>query len=61
MGSGFGGMLFALITGWLVDHYSYVPAFLLFGLLPGAAVAVLWFGTGSLDQMRDRLAPLEPV
>jgi len=61
MGSGFGGMLFALITGWLVDHYSYVPAFLLFGLLPGAAVVVLWFGTGSLDQMRGRLTSPEPA
>ena len=25
MGSGFGGMLFTLITGWVVDHYSYTP------------------------------------
>ena len=51
MGSGFGGMVFALLTGWLVDRYSYVPAFLLFGLLPVAAIAVLWIGTGSLDRM----------
>ena len=61
MGSGFGGMVFALITGWLVDRYSYVPAFLLFGLLPLAAVIVLWLATGSLDQMRARLTPPEPV
>ena len=27
MGSGFGGMLFTLITGWVVDHYSYTPVF----------------------------------
>ncbi len=27
MGAGFGGMIFALITGWVVDHYSYVPFF----------------------------------
>ena len=32
MGSGFGGMLFSLVTGWLVDHYSFKPAFVLFGL-----------------------------
>ena len=50
MGSGFGGMVFALITGWLIDHYSYVPAFLLFGVLPLASAVVLWFGTGSLDK-----------
>ena len=34
MGSGFGGMLFTLITGWVVDHYSYTPVFIGFGLLP---------------------------
>ena len=25
MGAGFGGMLFTLITGWVVDRYSYTP------------------------------------
>ena len=50
MGSGFGGMVFALVTGWLVDHYSYQPVFLLFGLLPVASAAALWWGTGSLNQ-----------
>ena len=34
MGAGFGGMIFALITGWVVDHYSYTPVFIGFGLLP---------------------------
>lgn len=34
MGSGFGGMVFALLTGWLVDTYSYIPAFAVFGLIP---------------------------
>jgi ACS family hexuronate transporter-like MFS transporter len=28
MGSGFGGIVFALLTGWVVDHYSYVPVFI---------------------------------
>jgi ACS family hexuronate transporter-like MFS transporter len=50
MGSGFGGMVFALITGWLVDHYSYVPAFLLFGFLPLVSAAGLWLLTGSLNR-----------
>jgi ACS family hexuronate transporter-like MFS transporter len=26
MGSGFGGMIFTLITGSVIDHYSYTPA-----------------------------------
>jgi ACS family hexuronate transporter-like MFS transporter len=55
MGSGFGGMVFALLTGWLVDHHSYVPVFLLFGLLPAASVVVLWMGIGSLDRGLSRI------
>jgi len=42
MGSGFGGMFFSLCTGWLVDHYSYKPAFVLFGLTPILAAALVW-------------------
>jgi ACS family hexuronate transporter-like MFS transporter len=46
LGAGFGGMLFALITGWLVDHYSYVPVFIGFGLIPFVALFILltWLG-----------------
>lgn len=42
MGSGFGGMFFSLVTGWLVDHYSFKPAFVLFGLTPIIAAALIW-------------------
>jgi ACS family hexuronate transporter-like MFS transporter len=49
MGSGFGGMLFTLITGWLVDHFSYVPVFVGFGLIPLVSVAIQWLFLGSLD------------
>jgi MFS transporter, ACS family, hexuronate transporter len=49
MGSGFGGMVFALITGWLVERHSYVPVFWLFGLIPLICVAILWFFMGSLE------------
>jgi ACS family hexuronate transporter-like MFS transporter len=48
MGAGFGGMLFTLITGWLVDHYSYTPVFVMFGLLPLVCTAILWAGVGPL-------------
>ena len=48
MGSGFGGMVFSLVTGWLVDSYSYQPVFLLFGVLPLVSAAVLWVGTATL-------------
>jgi len=41
MGSGFGGMVFSLITGWAVDHYSYVPVFAGFGILPLISAAIV--------------------
>ena len=48
MGSGFGGMLFTLATGWVVDHYSYTPVFIGFGLLPLICATILWFVLGEL-------------
>jgi ACS family hexuronate transporter-like MFS transporter len=41
MGSGFGGMLFSLATGWVVAHFSYTPVFVGFGLLPLVAATIL--------------------
>jgi ACS family hexuronate transporter-like MFS transporter len=49
MGSGFGGMVFALVTGWLVERYSYVPVFWLFGLIPLICVSILWAFMGRLE------------
>jgi MFS transporter, ACS family, hexuronate transporter len=49
MGSGFGGMVFVLATGWLVEHYSYVPVFWLFGLIPLICVSILWIFMGRLE------------
>src|SRR5581483_1291529 len=43
VGSGFGGMLFALLTGWIVQRYSFSTAFVLFGLLPLVAAILVWF------------------
>ena len=48
MGSGFGGMLFTLVTGWVVDHYSYTPVFIGFGLLPLICATILWLLVGEL-------------
>jgi MFS transporter, ACS family, aldohexuronate transporter len=48
MGAGFGGMLFALITGWVVDHYSYTPVFIGFGLMPLICALMLWTLLGPL-------------
>ncbi|MBC7368908.1 MAG: MFS transporter [Undibacterium sp.] len=48
MGSGFGGMLFTLITGWVVDHFSYTPVFFGFGVMPLICVLILWVFLGPL-------------
>jgi MFS transporter, ACS family, hexuronate transporter len=42
MGSGIGGMIFALATGWLVDRYSFKPVFILFGVIPIVAAWIVW-------------------
>jgi ACS family hexuronate transporter-like MFS transporter len=55
MGAGFGGMIFTLITGWVVDHYSYVPVFIGFGILPLICAAIIWTLLGPLHP-RERQA-----
>lgn len=49
MGSGLGGMVFAFATGWLVDHYSYRPVFIGFGLIPIITLLIIWFVLGPLQ------------
>jgi ACS family hexuronate transporter-like MFS transporter len=39
---GLGGILFPLLTGYVVDHYSYAPAFLLAALMPMAGAVALF-------------------
>jgi ACS family hexuronate transporter-like MFS transporter len=58
MGSGFGGMLFTLITGWVVDHYSYTPVFIGFGLIPLICAAILWLLVGPLCKVGQALSPV---
>jgi MFS transporter, ACS family, hexuronate transporter len=42
MGSGIGGMIFSLITGWMVDRFSFRPVFVLFGVIPLFAAWLVW-------------------
>jgi ACS family hexuronate transporter-like MFS transporter len=51
MGSGGGGMLFTLITGWVVQRYGYTPAFFGFGVMPLICAGILWGWLGPLDRM----------
>ncbi|HLY59141.1 MAG TPA: MFS transporter [Terriglobia bacterium] len=48
MGSGFGGMVFALFTGLLVDHFSYLPVFIGFGIMPLICAGILWAAVGPI-------------
>ena len=50
MGSGFGGMVFTLMTGWLVDNMGYTPVFFLFGLMPLICATILWKLLGPLER-----------
>ena len=34
MGSGFGGMLFMGLSGWLIGRYGFTPVFIGYGILP---------------------------
>jgi MFS transporter, ACS family, hexuronate transporter len=44
---GLGGILFPLLTGYLVDHYSYAPAFAIAAVLPLAGMCGLfWLAPG---------------
>jgi ACS family hexuronate transporter-like MFS transporter len=48
---GLSGMLFPLLTGFLVDHFSYLPVFCLAAVMPLAGVALLFFAVRSLHQI----------
>ena len=48
MGSGFGGMLFMGLSGWLIGRYGYTPVFIGYGILPVLALAVVLFLIGPL-------------
>ncbi len=54
MGAAFGGMIFSLATGWVVDHFSYVPVFVGFGILPLLAAGIFW----SMPDDKDALAEI---
>jgi MFS transporter, ACS family, hexuronate transporter len=57
MGSGFGGMVFTLITGWVVEHYSYTPVFFGFGVLPLICASILWVFAGPLRRTQTSCEP----
>jgi hypothetical protein len=48
MGSGFGGMLFMALSGWLIGHFGYTPVFIGCGILPLLALGCILFLVGPL-------------
>ncbi len=48
MGSGFGGMLFMALSGWLIARHGYTPVFIGYGLMPVIAAVLILFGIGAL-------------
>jgi MFS transporter, ACS family, aldohexuronate transporter len=48
MGSGFGGMLFMALSGWLIERHGYTPVFIGYGIMPLIALACVLFLIGPL-------------
>ena len=51
MGSGFGGMVFALLTGLVIDRFSYLPVFIGFGIMPLLCAGILWTLLGPISPL----------
>jgi MFS transporter, ACS family, hexuronate transporter len=35
-------MIFSLLTGWMVDRWSFTPVFVLFGVIPVISALLIW-------------------
>jgi MFS transporter, ACS family, aldohexuronate transporter len=55
-GAGIGSMIFIFSTGWIVDHFSYVPVLVIAGLLAPLGTLVLFALSGPIK--RVSLKPL---
>jgi ACS family hexuronate transporter-like MFS transporter len=50
-GAGIGSMIFILSTGWVVDHFSYVPILIAAGLLAPLGTVVLFALSGRIERI----------
>jgi len=50
-GAGIGSMIFILSTGWIVDHFSYVPVLVTAGLLAPLGTLVLFIFCGRIERV----------
>jgi ACS family hexuronate transporter-like MFS transporter len=51
VGAGIGSMIFILTTGWVVDHFSYVPILVAAGLLAPLGTLVLFALCGKINRL----------
>jgi preprotein translocase subunit SecY len=59
MGSGFGGMIFALLTGLVIDRFSFLPVFIGFGLMPLVCAGIIWTLLGPISPLSRELGLTE--
>ena len=50
-GAGIGSMIFVFGTGWVVDHFSYVPVLVVAGLLAPLGTLVLFALCGRIERV----------
>jgi len=53
MGAGIGSMIFIFTTGWVVDHFSYVPILVTAGLLAPLGTIMLFTLSGKIQELRE--------
>ena len=56
-GAGIGSMIFILSTGWIVDHFSYVPVLVVAGLLAPLGTLVLFVLAGRIERVKLKPSP----
>jgi len=50
-GAGIGSMIFIFSTGWVVDHFSYVPVLVVAGLLAPLGTFILFALCGRIQRV----------
>lgn len=61
LSAGFSGLLFPLLTGYLVDHISYSPVFFFIAIMPSLGTLSLFLGASGSYRRLDRAALISPL
>jgi len=57
--AGIASMLFTLLVGYLVDHFSYTPVFILVGLMAPLAAILFFAIMRRIERVPTLLAPVQ--